>query len=980
VRAPEDRFVDIAASAGIDFRHTTGAAGERHLAETVGSGAAWLDYDSDGDLDLFCASGNEGSAEGGPGTSRCRFFRNDGYHRFRDVTEEAGVAATGYAIGAAVGDYDNDGRPDLYVTCFARGAPGPGGGGNVLYHNEGGGRFRDVSVEAGVAPGGFSTAAAFLDYDGDGLLDLYVVRYVRYDPQKRCSRGGIPTYCSPLDFAGEPDVLYRNRGGGIFDDVSAAAGIACEDAAGGAGLGVLPLDFDDDADTDIFVANDQGPNYLWKNDGGKFTDVALLVGVAYGPDGSARAGMGVDAADLDGDGREEVAVTHFADEPLGLFSPDGHGLFRDRAVELDLAGPTLLPLGFGVAFLDHDLDGDPDLYIANGHVQDNIEKLRAGSGQTFAQPHLLLDNEGGRYRDVSATAGSWFRQARVGRGVALGDFDEDGDEDLFVVNAGGSGALLENRTPRAGGWIALKLRGTRSNRDGYGARVAVIATDAPGAERTRFFEVRSARSYASACDPRVRMGFGPRPPRSIRALVRWPGPARAVAEYKGIEPGRTTELVEPAEPPSPPFAFAPARSPSSPSSRGSIPVASTAARSFRAKRTTDRTRDPQPGDSARDAAALARARELHAAHRFAEALAVLDGETGEDGPSGADALLLRSELLFNLLRFEEAAEALDDLAKRPGDSRRVRLLLARARSELGRHEEAIKLFEALRSEGADLGGHGRLAFGRSLADSGRLEEARLELGTALLADPWLDAAYLDLGRVLTLLGRPERAAPFLTRYREGEDARRKEREALDLEMQGRAADAAFARGEMEALRGRSLRAMGHFNRALAASGGCEARHGPAFVSLLHLSVQLERQDDALAQIGRAHGSPEIVAVRDEIERSRGGDGDLARARYEIRGRMAGRPLGACGAELSDLAHALARSGEVARARAVALFAAELAPREGAPQRAVAELFDRPEDAYVRLWALTRAANLSPGDADLARSLAELRKELGTAAK
>ncbi len=982
-RAPADRFVDIAAAAAVEFRHETGAAGERHVAETVGSGAAWFDYDIDGDLDLFCASGNERPAEGGPGISRCRLFRNEGNRRFRDATKEAGVAAVGYAIGTAVGDYDNDGRPDLYVTCFTRGARGEGAGGNVLYHNEGGGRFRDATADADVAPGGFSTAAAFLDYDEDGLLDLYVVRYVHYDPRKRCTRGGVPVYCGPNDFPGEPDVLYRNLGGGKFEDASAAAGIACEDSAGGAGLGILPLDFDDDGDTDIFVANDQGPNYLWRNNGGKFADVALAVGVAYSPDGSARAGMGVDAADLDADGREEIAVTHFADEPAGLFAPDGRGLFRDLAVELDLAGPTLLPLGFGVAFLDHDLDGDMDLYIANGHVLDNIERLRPGSGQTFAQRDLLLDNDGGRFHDISAGAGSWFREARVGRGVALADFDEDGDDDLFVVNAGGKGALLENRTPKAGGWCALKLRGTRSNRDGYGARVAVIVTEPDGAERTRFFEVRSARSYASACDPRIRVGIGARPPRSIRALVRWPGPARTVAEYKGIEPGRTTELVEPAEPPSPPVAFAVAR-PAGPTRTAAPGKTVGAAASSSVEGAAPHPRETAPEDPTRTAAALARVRELYSAHRFAEALAVLDREARGEGPSGADALLLRAELLFNLLRFEEAAELLEILveilARRSGAPLRARLLLARAQSALGRHGKAIERFEVLLAEGADLGGQGRRAYCRSLADSGRLDDARREIGAALLADPWLDEAYLDLGHVLQLLGRPERASPFLEGYRAGENVRRKEREALDLEMQGRAADAAFARGEMERLRGRALRALGHFNRALAAAGQCEARHGPAFVALLRLSVRLERQDEALAQIESAHSAPAIDAVREEIERSRGGDGDLARARGEIRARMAGRPLGACGAELSDLARAFARGGESSWAREVALFAAELAPREGAPQRAVAELFDRPEEAYVRLWALTRAAKLAPGDAEIARDLEALRKDLAITAK
>jgi hypothetical protein len=337
-------------------------------------------------------------------------------------------------------------------------------GGNLLYHNEGG-RFSDVARAAGVAPGGWCTGAAFFDYDGDGQLDLYVARYVRYDPSRRCREGGVLTYCGPGDFPGEPDLLYHNRGDGTFEDVSVRSGVGFQDPAGGAGLGVLTLDFDDDGDADVFVANDQGPNYLWRNDGGRFTDVALVAGVAYGPMGTARAGMGVDAADIDGDGREDIVVTNFADEPDGLFLAESGGFFQDVAEPLGVAGPTREPLAFGVVLFDHDLDGDLDLYVAEGHTHDNIADLPMGAGKTFAQPDLLLDGRGGRFADISGSSGAWFKTARVGRGVAAADYDEDGDEDLFVVNSADRGVLLENRAPRGAGWLALRLRGTRGSHE-----------------------------------------------------------------------------------------------------------------------------------------------------------------------------------------------------------------------------------------------------------------------------------------------------------------------------------------------------------------------------------------------------------------------------------------------------------------------------------------------------------------------------------
>jgi hypothetical protein len=391
-----------------------------------------------------------------------------------------------------------------------------------------------------VAGGGWSTSAAFLDYDADGLLDLYVCRYVDYDPARRCEDAGRHTYCSPREFPGVPDLLFRNRGDGTFEDVSRAAGIAIAGPAAGKSLGVVVLDFDDDGDSDIYVACDQVPNLLFRNDGGgAFKEVGLLANVAYSEEGESQAGMGVDAGDIDLDGRPDIVVTNFADERNALYRNEGGGFFAERSAAFGLGGPSLVPLGFGVLLIDHDLDSDLDLYVANGHVQDNIAELRPG--RTFAQTHQLLDNrEGAQFVDVSATAGAWFRQATVGRAAASADADNDGDEDIVVLNNGGRPALLRNDA-RGSHWIAFRLRGTRSNRDGYGARV-VVSARRDAAAFTRVLECRSARSYASACDPRVRLGLGRGAVAVERVEIRWPSGAVQTLLRPAID--RVHEVVE----------------------------------------------------------------------------------------------------------------------------------------------------------------------------------------------------------------------------------------------------------------------------------------------------------------------------------------------------------------------------------------------------------------------------------------------------
>lgn len=531
-RPDQVTFAEVAEVSGVRFTHQNGATGNRFLAETTVGGAAWIDFDADGFQDIYLVSGNEHPDVGGKGSTGNRLYRNLGGGAFSDVTAATGAACGLYGSGVAVGDLDNDGFPDLYVTNL---------GDNVLFHNEQGRRFEDVTARARVPGGKWSTSAAFLDQDLDGDLDLYVCRYVDYDPAKKCKTGGTPTYCSPHEFPGLPDVLYKNRGDGTFDDISKAAGIAVAGPESGKSLGVVVLDHDEDGDQDVYVACDQVPNLLFRNDrNDHFTEVGLLANVAFSADGASQAGMGVDAGDVDLDGREDIVVTNFSDEPNALYHNDGGGFFTEASRRFDLAGLTLERLGFGILLSDLDRDGDLDLYIANGHVQDNIGVLRPG--RSFAQQDQFLESEGGRkFSDVSARSGAWFQLATVSRSAASADYDEDGDEDLLVLSTAGPVALLRNDGPPAH-WIAFRLVGTTSNRDGYGTRVTVHVRR--GAETWRRVGVcRAARSYASSCDPRVRFGLGRLPVKVERVDLEWPSGKRQTLAEPVLD--RVHEVKEP---------------------------------------------------------------------------------------------------------------------------------------------------------------------------------------------------------------------------------------------------------------------------------------------------------------------------------------------------------------------------------------------------------------------------------------------------
>lgn len=500
------QFVEVAPDAKLGFKHENGASREKFLVETMGSGVAWLDYDDDGFLDLYFVNGaNLATGKPSPGNV---LLRNTGRGTFIDVTKVAGTAGDGgFGTGVAVGDYDNDGRPDLYVTGYSD---------NILYRNNGNGTFTDLTTKAGVRGGGWSSSAGFFDFDRDGDLDLYVVRYLDYDVKKNPYCGlrkeGYRSYCDPRNFDGTPDLLYRNNGDGTFTEVSKKAGVG---NPAGKGLGVAFGDFDNDDWPDIYVANDTVRNFLYRNSAdGTFIDLAYSAGVGYDPNGKARAGMGTEFGDFDGDGLLDIFVTNYSEELNGLFRNRGDQLFEEVTEQVGL-GSAFLPLGFGTKLADFDNDGDSDIYVTNGHVIDNVHLYNARL--SYMQTDLLYLNDKGRFLDVSAKSGSAFKTKHVGRGLATGDFDNDGDLDVVISNCGQRAQLLRNDGGNKNHWIAVKARGRESNHFGIGARVKVET-----AGRTQIKEIYSSGSYLSSSELRLHFGLGGET-RVKQLEILWPG-------------------------------------------------------------------------------------------------------------------------------------------------------------------------------------------------------------------------------------------------------------------------------------------------------------------------------------------------------------------------------------------------------------------------------------------------------------------------
>ena len=514
-------FRDAATETGLNFNHFNGATGQHFLPEIMGAGVALIDYDNDGDLDVFFVQGTAlapGSLLFPPGAGAKpgnRLFRNElketGKLTFTDVTEQAGLGHIGYGMGVAVGDFDNDGYADLYVTNF---------GHNILYRNQGNGTFVDVTKESGTDDNRWSTSATFIDYDRDGFLDLFVLNYVDFtvNGNKECfAATGERDYCTPKAYRPVSAKLFRNLGNGKFSDVTKESGIG---SAVGPGLGVISGDFNGDGWPDLYVANDTAANFLWINQkNGTFRESGLAAGVAYASDGVARAGMGVTAEDFDGDGNVDILVTNLTREGATLFKGNGRGQFDDITLGSGLTKATFGATGFGAKWFDYDNDGRLDLFVANGAVT-IVEPLR-GSAYPYQQKNLLFHNAAGKLVDVSATAGAAMQVAAVARGAAFGDIDNDGRIDIVIANNNGPARLLLNQVANQNHWLTVRLDGGSVNRFGVGSKVELLRTGQPPLPRN----ANTDSGYLSAHDPRIHFGLG-QTVDVVGVQVNWPDGAK----------------------------------------------------------------------------------------------------------------------------------------------------------------------------------------------------------------------------------------------------------------------------------------------------------------------------------------------------------------------------------------------------------------------------------------------------------------------
>jgi tetratricopeptide (TPR) repeat protein len=831
------RFADVTAQSGLDFVQVSGGPEQRYILEAMTGGAAFLDYDGDGYLDLFLTSGSR--LESPPPGAGNRLYRNvpgrGGERAFLDATDQAGLRHSAWSTGCATGDYDNDGDVDLFVACW-----GP----DLLYRNEGG-RFTEVGQRAGVAHPGWGASAAFGDLDQDGYLDLYVTQYLVFDfssppNQGQLCRGykGLETFCGPHGMKAQADLLYRNLGDGRFADLSAATGIGQHQYPG---LGVVFTDYDDDGDLDLYVANDSEPNLLFRNEGGwRLEEVAAFAGAAYSEEGRSQAGMGVDAGDFDNDGDVDLFVTNFSDDVNTLYQNQGKGSFADATAAVGLSDKPRPYLGWGTAFTDADNDGWLDLFAANGHLYPQLKDHP--SGLRYAQPCLFYWNEGGMFRQ--ALPGPAMGVPRVSRAVAFGDYDNDGDADLLIANLNGAPTLLRNEGGNRNNWLGLELRGTRSNRDGIGARVSLFA-----GQGRQVREVKRGCGYQSAHDGRVLFGLGAAEGVE-RVEIRWPSGQVQVLEnppvrrYLVVQEGTAAPLASYAAPA--PAAPAPPESPPSEAAETGAPALYAGG--------ADRTAE----DHYRSGV------QLYRQGRYEEALEALRASVRARPDHLPGYYSLGVTLFAGLGRSAEAASLLEQALAR--DSSRVEIceLLGRVYLSLNRPAEAVAaLKRAALLDPSSWENHHRL--GLAHLRGGDLGAAKEAFQRAAHLAPWAPIPRLSLARLYERLGDPPAAAAArlaFTRLQSTQERadtylQRLEENPVDAE--------AHARLGREYLRQqRYQEAQGQFRRALELDPRCALAHY-GMGALWHLQGRLE---EAIAAYRAAHeADPGLVLAQSDLGRA-----------------------------------------------------------------------------------------------------------------
>jgi len=522
-------FTDVTAQSGIRFKHNSGAFGKKYLPETIGSGCAFIDYDNDGWQDLIFVNSSDWP-EHKKAKSVLALYHNNKDGTFTDVTAQAGLAVEMYGVGVSVGDFDNDGNDDIYITCL---------GANHLFRNLGNSKFQDVTAKAGVADPGFSTSAVWFDYDNDGKLDLFVAHYVTWsvETDQYCSLDGKnKSYCTPQAYKGQSGTLFHNRGNGTFENVTQKAGLNDPTSKS---LGIALLDYDGDGWLDLFVANDTEPNKLYRNNhDGTFSDVAVTAGVAFSESGTARAGMGVDAGDYDGSGKPGLIIGNFTNESMALYRNEGNGLFTDEAPNSGIGKVSAQSLTFACFFFDYDLDGLLDVFAANGHVSDDISVVQPNV--KYAQPPHLFRNKGKKkFEEVGSKLGKSLQRAIVGRGAAFGDIDNDGDLDLIITTNNGPARVLRNENGNQNDLLRVKTVGTRSNRDGIGAKVTLKTSK--GAKM--FSMVKTGSSYCSQSELPLTFGLGkPEEGLTVTLEIVWPSGQRDT--IPNIKPNQSITIQE----------------------------------------------------------------------------------------------------------------------------------------------------------------------------------------------------------------------------------------------------------------------------------------------------------------------------------------------------------------------------------------------------------------------------------------------------